>query len=300
VSTCIAVDGSIEVVFNPTAPQTHTQTDLLTSNPYVVREDLTGGMDEGPTLMEDLSCPTVSQCTAVGSFSGEATFDPALVSASSPVRVNESLVEVPATTQGKPVVVNGQQLILSLNFTSISCPSVSECVGVTSAAMSGEGLISEVTFDPASGGVRPLVPLTGSGEDGAAIGTQLACPAVTQCTSIAEQGGETTFNPSSPTTAVSARIAGPHLTAVVCPLTSQCTAIDEGSATVSEITFNPAALGSPRRATFDLHAISGLACPTVSQCTVVDRGGLEQTFNPRSPTALKHTTTAPRRRSRRP
>src|ERR1700759_4837465 len=110
---------------------------------------------------------------------------------------------------------------------------------------------------------------------------RVACPSVTQCTTVDGQGHALTFNPQSPQGVTTAIVSSNSLTGIACPSTTQCTVIDlNGQAT----TFNPqsSAGGSPTE--IDPSAIPlSLACPSTTQCTAVDLSGQAVTFNPLSP-----------------
>jgi hypothetical protein len=117
----------------------------------------------------------------------------------------------------------------------------------------------------------------------------VACPSTNQCTAISgagsgmNDGGEVTFNPTSPGSPAPVTIdSGAVLDGVACPSTSQCTAVDSGG---GEVTFNPTSPGVPTPTLIDSNAggLALVACPSTSQCTAVDYDGNEVTFNPTSP-----------------
>jgi hypothetical protein len=116
----------------------------------------------------------------------------------------------------------------------------------------------------------------------------VACPSVSQCTSVDSAGREVTFSPTSPGDPTPTPIdSSESLVAVACPSVSQCTAVDNAG---REVTFNPTSPGNPTPTRIDGSAgISAVACPSVSQCTAVDSAGREVTFDP---TALGTPTPA--------
>jgi hypothetical protein len=110
----------------------------------------------------------------------------------------------------------------------------------------------------------------------------VACPAVTQCTAVDDQGNAVTFDPGSPDGARTTTIdSGGYLSSIACPSISQCTTVDGGG---QEVTFNPASPGAPAiHMIFAGGFIAGVACPTTSQCTAAGDQGGEVTFNPNAP-----------------
>jgi hypothetical protein len=208
----------------------------------------------------------VSQCT-VAKGSRVWTFDPA-----SPASVSQTEVDG--------------------DVSSVACPALSQCTALGNFDL---GLGQVWTFDPAmpSTGTGFALPL-GTDEPLAAVGP-LACPTVSQCTSVGELGEESTFDPQAteeapeeepteeepteeePTEEVTPDVSvTPNVTttdidgleqlvALACPSEIQCTAIDQGG---REVTFNPQSPGSPTPVALGAeYSLSGLACPSVKQCT---------------------------------
>jgi hypothetical protein len=72
----------------------------------------------------------------------------------------------------------------------------------------------------------------------------VACPATNQCTAVANDGDESTFDPGNPaatmSTALVVGVGGPA--GIACPLSTQCTDVDDDG---QEITFNPASPNTP-------------------------------------------------------
>jgi len=260
-SQCTTVDeAGREVTFDPRSPGTPT--------PVVV--DINGNSST-------VACPSAAQCTVVDDSGYEVTFDP-----TSPVTPIPNVVGSPiqgtygafGATQSPP--------------TGVVCSSARECI-----AVGEDGL--EVTFDPTSPG-RPTetgieactqfvihVGCVGPGLDA------VACPSASQCTAVDDSGGEVTFDPRSPRTAIRRTIdSAGRLAAVACPSASQCTAVDAAGLAV---TFDPSSPGVAAPTTIDGgHTLSGVVCPSTSQCTAIDDSGREMTFDPRSPrTAIRRT-----------
>lgn len=118
----------------------------------------------------------------------------------------------------------------------------------------------------------------------------IACPSVSQCTTVSLQGTEMTFNPTSPGKPTPQTIDGGRaLSDVACPSISRCTAVD-GSPRSSkpggyEITFNPLSPGTPTPVKIDNSSdgqLWSMACPSESQCTTVGYSGVGVTFDPAS------------------
>ncbi len=225
-SQCTAVDNEgREVTFDPAAPSAAHVTmvsdtslssiacpstsecvavgnptdSVVTFDPGNPQTTLVAGLDPSNGLVA-VACPSLTQCTAIDSLGREVTFDPAAPGSAGP----------PTT------------LAAGSRLQGVACPSTSQCTAVDNTGR-------QVTFNPTALGSPTYRVL--------AAGTWLwgvACPADSQCTAIGESG-ETTFNPTEPS---SQMIGGPPAGSrggVACPSTAQCTAV-VGS---EEVTFNP-------------------------------------------------------------
>jgi hypothetical protein len=201
-----------------------------------------------------VSCPLVSQCTAVDSVGQEVTFAPGSSQQPAPTTVDPG---------------NGVH--------AVACPSPVQCTAVDDRR--------EVTFDPLSPGTVSRVTLVPA--DGPMLG-DLACPSVSQCTTTDSSGGELTFDPNSVGSATPVSIESNATYDLACPSISQCTALD---AVGREVTFDPNSPGSPAPKALGIgsdHPAEGISCPSVSQCTAIDLSSpsaavREVTFDPNSP-----------------
>ncbi len=210
------------------------------------------------TNLSGVACPSISQCTAVGSGGRQVTFDP--------------------TSPGTPTPTT----IDSTNLSGVACPSISQCTAIDTA-VGGDG--QQVTFDPAAPGTP--TPTTIDSSSGYGL-SGVACPSVSQCTAVGYDGREVTFDPTSPGTPTPTTIDSTNLDGVACPSTSQCTAVDSGG---RQVTFDPTSPGTPTPTTIDgTEVLDGVACPSISQCTAVDQEGQQVTFDPASPGAPTPTT----------
>jgi hypothetical protein len=208
------------------------------------------------TDLQAVSCPSTSQCTAVGGFGEEVTFNPA--------------------TPG-----SGASAGLGLGLASaIACPSTSQCTAVDTNG-------KQVTFDPTAPGTPTPTTI-----DAGAFLLAVACPTTTQCTATdARSGHEVTFNPTSPGTPTPTSLGLTNAEVIACPSATQCTVmgmnLSEGNL---EVTFNPASPGSPTHASVASAGQGPLACASTSQCTALNFNGGEVTFNPGSPGKPTETT----------
>ncbi|MHB8660074.1 MAG: hypothetical protein ACYC91_19470, partial [Solirubrobacteraceae bacterium] len=214
-------------------------------------------IDSGQEL-NGVSCPSVTQCTAIDDNGDEVTFD------SSSGTVN---------TAGVYRIDPGPYATVH----SVSCPSSTQCT-----AIDGSG--DEVTFDPSSGtvntaGIKSLDP------GPYATVHSVSCPSSTQCTATDGSGDEVTFDPSrgAVTTAGARRIdPGQSLNAVSCPSATECTAIDGHG---HEVTFDPSrgtvnAAGVKSIDPGQYRYLNAVSCPSSTQCTATDNRGHEVTFDP--------------------
>ena len=210
-------------------------------------------IDPHHKLLAAVSCPSVTQCTAVDASGYESTFAPVLGSAS-------------------PVT----QLIDPSGALGVACPSTIECIAVDTMGQ-------VVTFNPTSPG-KPSPVLIDSSDNGGYSLNWVACPSTTQCTAVDAIAAQLTFKPSDPghTTndrQVDTRDSNVVLNSVACPSTTQCTGVDsEGY----EVTFKPSSSETFLKGShIDPHGwLNSVACPSATQCTAVDRHGYEVTLIP--------------------
>lgn len=194
--SCVIVDGSgYEVVYDP---QTGRDTHRYQVDPWI--------------YLASVSCPSATQCTAVGGGgnggSNQVTFDPA-----------SGRVTAGGIASLDEVTGNGD--------VSVSCPTSSQCTTV-------DGSGDEVTFDPVAetANAAGTAPLEGDSlPAGLGVFTSVDCSSSSQCTVVDLSGNEVTFNPQ--TAAVNAGgvaavdPGGNGLESVACrPDGSSCTAVD--------------------------------------------------------------------------
>jgi alpha-galactosidase len=194
--SCVIVDGSgYEVVYDP-----HTGRD---SHRYQVDPWI---------YLGSVSCPSATQCTAVGGGGNggpsQVTFNPV-----------SGQVTAGGIASLDDVTVNGD--------VSVSCPTSSQCTAV-------DGSGDEVTFDPVAEAANAAgtAPLEGDSlAAGLGVFTSVDCSSSTQCTAVDLSGNEVTFNPQT-ATANSGGVAaidpgGNGLESVACISDgSSCTTVD--------------------------------------------------------------------------
>jgi hypothetical protein len=222
--------------------------------------------------IDQLSCPTSTQCVAVGWTSPNTQSGSA-----------RALAFDPSSPSAATTIVLGGDLT---NATDVSCPSQTQCTAlVFEYEPSGQPRAARaVTFDPTTGAVQPPVTLGAGPQDI----RSLACPSTSQCTAAGYI--TVTFDPNSGAT----KSTGPQLDAnasVACPSVTQCTAAWRGSPS-HELTFDPttATPNSAGTVTLPEGPAVYLACPAVSQCSVMLGHDLNvhpaiQTFDPTSGSA---------------
>jgi hypothetical protein len=115
--------------------------------------------------------------------------------------------------------------------------------------------------------------------------SEVACPALDQCTVVDGGGDVATFDPTEPGTPTLVPVTSPLALGgggdLSCPSTAQCTVIDSNG---REVTFNPTSPGHPTPVTVDASGyLIWLACPTTQLCTGVDDHNDAVTFDPQNP-----------------
>ncbi len=164
---------------------------------------------------------------------------------------------------------------------ALACPSSAQCTlvdGEEGNALFAPGVA--ITFDPNSPGSPTPVVIDSTG-----TAATVACPSLTQCTTVSPSE-EVTFDPRSPGSPTPVTIdPDGSLDSVACPSTTQCTAVGLAG---EEITFDPNSPGSPTPVTVD-NRLDSVACPSLTQCTAVGPYGPTGTdgdlvtFDPNSP-----------------
>jgi len=145
------------------APTVDMQGHHVTFDPQAPGIRTKGTVNPGHLL--GVSCPSVTQCTAVG-WRYEVTFSPQSGSHT------RALVS-PAQEEGK--------------MSAVACPSVSQCTAVSRIAR------DQVTFEPRS--PRGVTPIAIDSLDESYGYDAVACPSVIQCTAVGQDGEEVTFDP---------------------------------------------------------------------------------------------------------
>jgi hypothetical protein len=199
-SQCTAIETRSEnepgraVTFDPTAP----------GSPPLFP------IDEGGRVRR-LSCPSSTQCTVVDSAGKVATFNPVAPGPPAPVKISELSafsIDCPTTSQCTTIVANpygGPSYALTFNPGSpaatisntlpgatleVDCPSSTQCTA--------GGINQATTFDPtASRTPTPLSLTDATGSSHVAI-NYIDCPTLSQCTGVAAEGTEVTFDPTPP------------------------------------------------------------------------------------------------------
>lgn len=164
------------MTFDPTAPGTPTPTTV----------------DAGHWLTA-VSCPSTSQCTAVGEGGRQVTFDP--------------------TAPGTPAPVQ----IASGTLDDVACPSTTQCTVIYSSGSRSD----QMTFNPNTSAQTSWRILSTSTY---ALNGGVACPSTGQCTAVGGHGQVVTFDPTGGITN-STTLNDDWLEGVACPSTSQCTTV---------------------------------------------------------------------------
>lgn len=234
----------LEVTFNP----------LSLSSAHAAGISVIKGAGAEEIKVDGVSCPSLTQCTAIDHNAEEITFEP-----QNGTVVTDSVID---NHDGR-------------EMHGISCVSEAECVLVD--------LDGQESFDPQ----KPV--LGGSYKFSGGFWTALTCVPAETCVAVGgaeiRGGEELTFPPSTDTGSVDA-LSSAGLTGVSCPSAEQCTAVGNEKTTGDALTFNPAQPGSPEPAAIDTGGaglLEAIACPSSTQCTAVDALGRQVTFNPHTP-----------------
>jgi hypothetical protein len=256
---------------------------------------------ESNDAITGLSCPAMTQCTAVDSTGREVTFDPTSSAAPSAAGLESgqdaglasvacvSLTQCTALGGARAVTFDpaapadaaSAQVVRSGFFGPLACPAATECVAVDQNGR-------EITFNPQA--LAPSTPATVDHEEFNPL-EGLACPSVSRCVAVSQGGREVTFDPGAPAAAAARlidRSAGggvvgqeTGLMAVACPAFDACSAVDGNGRT---LTFDPAAPGLPIAHRIDAGSpLLALDCAARAECTTVGQSE-EVTFDPFTPT----------------
>lgn len=218
-----------------------------------------------------LACPSLTQCTATIANGGEVTFNPTSPGPANPVTLDNGGTEQVSQ-------------LAQLWFSSIACPSMTQCtaVGPASTSQPFPVIRQEVTFNPTSPGT-PTPTTIDPGQTGFLTG--VSCPSITQCVAVGFGGnvGQVfIFDPTSPGSPIPTTIGAWVPSGVSCPSLSQCTTSAWSGIHSVELTFSPASPGRMTRASLSGSGNGGVSCPSITQCTAWS-GGIQATFNPAAP-----------------
>jgi hypothetical protein len=215
----------------------------------------------GAQVPTALACPSATQCTAITEENQAYTFDPAAPKPSSPLLLQSGTPTSP-DQQGPRIF-------------ALACVSTTLCVA---ASLTGE----VITFDPNSTAAPVVTALV------AVAWASIVCPSATQCT-VAGDGEEATFDPTSPAAATRAAIAPSkrQLVGLACPSDVQCTVLDQLG---DQLTFDPQTPPATVPTAYGVAPPSddAIACASTTQCAVTTSDGEESTFDPATPTAALH------------
>jgi len=212
----------------------------------------------GAQLPTALACSSATQCTVVTSTNQAYTFDPAAPKTSSPLLLESATP--PSPDQQGPAIFG------------LACASATLCVAADTNG-------NAITFNPSSTAAPVVTALF------AVVWSSVACPSTTQCT-VAGDGDEATFDPTSPAAAEAVTIeqGKRQILDLACPSDVQCTALDKDG---GEVTFNPQMppTAAPTAVGFGTSLVVAIACGSTTQCTVIAPNGKEFTFDPATPTS---------------
>jgi hypothetical protein len=209
--------------------------------------------------IEDVACPSASQCSAIDAQGNAVTFNPA---GPASARFPAGMGELPNM--------------------GIECPAVSQCTVLSSRTS------QVVTFDPRNPGARSPVTLP-------AQSRLLECPATNLCVAQGvrivgrdqQEAVLVTFDPAAPGNARQTAFPGAGFSSpIVCPSPRQCTVLGRQNTAATfdptAPTITPASLGGDPRVAYDM------ACPSLSRCVGISDSQLV-VFDPHQPGGARFT-----------
>ena len=234
--------------------------------------------------MRGVSCPSVSQCVAVGEYSDSAGVAQGLLLTGSGGTWTAEEAPLPANAAVRSGMYEGQ-------LTGVSCPSVSQCVAVgeyEDTTGSWRGLLLTLA-DGAWTAQEASLPHDTT-DNYAAWLTGVSCPAVSRCVAVGGYGaangwaqlltwlGGSWTPEQAPVPADAA--GGSTVSAVSCASVSQCVAVGHYGPTTngqagllltdSDGTWTAArAPSAANGANGGVLGVTGVSCPAVSQCVAV-------------------------------
>ena len=181
-------------------------------------------------VLEGVSCPSVSQCVAVGTYSDTAGVEQGLVVTGSGGSWTAEEAPLPANAGVRSGMYEGQLF-------AVSCPSVSQCVAVGEYSDSqGNWQALMLTLSKGSW-TAAEAPLPDNAMGGGWL-TGVSCPSAAQCVAVGDYGaggagvvGMLLTSTDGSWTAAQAPLpannaeAGNTVSAVSCPSVSQCVAV---------------------------------------------------------------------------
>lgn len=250
---CVAVDqaGNAVTSLAPTGPATAWAVAHVDSS--IVEPSAFGG---GPTLLRDVSCPSVSLCLAVDSV-GNAVYstDPT----AGPTAWVLTHIDDNSTSG-----CAGGGLACQAPLMSVACPGASLCAAADFAGNLLE--TSSLSAAPWSSSPTP------------AAGPQslwsISCPVVSFCAAVDGTGGHVmTWNPQAGSAPRLERVSFDAF-GIWCPTASLCLASGQGPGGVAEVvgSTNPRA-ASPTWHVSDFGDFNSISCPTASLCLAADTEG---------------------------
>jgi len=220
---------------------------------------------EGTELLAAVSCPSSTQCLAVGENSD----------------ASEGVAVALDPVTGAVVAGQSVQSIPGIFMAALACPSTTLCLGVGHAP-DGQG--EAVPLDPTTGAiatgesVQTIPGTSGVGLEG------VACPTTTQCLAVGENASASAAAavPLDPATgAISSGQSGQSVTTkgvlvgINCPSATMCLAVGWGADQPSvAVPLDPETGMIPsgqRDQTISSRAamLSAVSCPSISQCLAV-------------------------------
>ncbi|MGH3224285.1 MAG: hypothetical protein ACRDPY_37320, partial [Streptosporangiaceae bacterium] len=181
--------------------------------------------------LSGVSCPSVSQCVAVGTYSDTAGNTQGLVVTGSDASWTAEETPLPANAGDSPGTYVAQPF-------AVSCPSASQCVAV-GEYKDGQGSWQGLLLTLSNGSwTAAEAPLPDNALGSTDFLTGVSCPSAAQCVAVGEYGaggagvdGMLLTDTDGSWTAVPAPLpannaeAGNTVSAVSCPSVSQCVAV---------------------------------------------------------------------------
>ena len=206
----------------------------------------------GPTAIdnsnppENISCPTVTFCAAVGAGGYGQTFN--------------------GSSWGAPTNVDPSSNPSGHTLGSVSCPSASFCAAVDQAG-------NAVTFNGSSWSAPIAVDTTGNSL------AAVSCASESLCVAGDVGGNGFTYNGSAWSGPVTINNVSNHqsIGGIACPSASFCVAV--GQRGDVETSSNSGASWSPAPVNIGPNNLTSVSCPSASFCVAVDSGGNAFTYN---------------------